>query len=349
MSVVYQAVHRNGKQVAIKVLHPELAVRSSTRRRFLREGYIANRVGHPGAVSVLDDGVDDDGTVFLVMELLEGETLGAQLKRWPTLHTHEHVLAVADCVLEVLSAAHEAGIVHRDVKPDNIFVTTTGALKLIDFGIASARELAALGADLTGTGLAMGTPAFMAPEQARGRRDEVDHRTDLWAVGATMFTLFTRRHVHEGQSGNEAMILAATSPPRSLKALAPDLDGRIIEAVDRALAFSKADRWPDAPAMRRALRAIEERSGSLPIPTGSARDIELDQTHTEKTRAHVDSAWSRRRSDCTTGAQRTTQCRTDRQPLLACPRSTRATRITMESEVSLAESRNTVGVMMAGA
>src|SRR5687767_11104726 len=115
MSVVYQAVHRNGKQVAIKVLHPELAVRSSTRRRFLREGYIANRVGHPGAVSVLDDGVDDDGTVFLVMELLEGETVGAQLKRLPALHTHEQVLAVADCVLEVLSAAHEAGVVHRDV------------------------------------------------------------------------------------------------------------------------------------------------------------------------------------------------------------------------------------------
>jgi serine/threonine-protein kinase len=309
MSTVYRAVHRNGKEVAIKVLHPELTQRERTRRRFLREGYIANRVDHPGAVSVLDDGVADDGTVFLVMELLHGETVGNTLKRRGASYRVEEVLAVADGVLDVLASAHEKGIVHRDVKPDNVFVTCDGRLKLLDFGIASVRELSAVGAEVTLAGLALGTPAFMAPEQARGGPGEVDHRTDLWAVGAMMFTLFTQQLVHEGRSGNEALVLAATRPSRSVRELASELDARVAEVVDRALAFAKADRWPQARAMQAALRAAAGHLHLvLPVPAGphsssyteATCDTPSEPEASVWTHAHVDTgsaakhqSWSR--------------------------------------------------------
>src|SRR5260221_3817473 len=201
MSTVYEAVHRNGRRVAVKILHPELCLSERARQRFLREGYIANRVGHPGAVTILDDGVADDGTVFLVLELLHGQTLGDRLRRMGQLPSGE-VLACADRVLDVLAAAHGHGIVHRDIKPENLFLTYERTLKVLDFGIASVRELSAAGFEATRSGAALGTPAFMAPEQADGRGAPLDHRADLWALGATMFTLLTGRHVQN--AGGEA-------------------------------------------------------------------------------------------------------------------------------------------------
>src|SRR5262249_27291287 len=127
MAAVYAGTHRNGKRGAVKVLHPELARSAEARARFLREGYVANTVGHPGAVSVIDDDTTEDGLVFMVMELLEGSTLDALAAASPggTLPL-DVVLKAADDLCDVLAAAHDKGIVHRDIKPENLFLARDG-------------------------------------------------------------------------------------------------------------------------------------------------------------------------------------------------------------------------------
>src|SRR5580704_10125754 len=187
MAVVYAATHRNGKEFAVKLLHRELSLHPEVRGRFLREGYVANKVKHPGAVAVLDDDVAEDGTAFLVMELLNGSTVEDLWEHEGQRLPLQLVLSVGYQVLAVLAAAHEKGIVHRDVKPANLFLTTEGELKVLDFGIARLRDVA--GSQTTQTGMTMGTPAFMSPEQAAGSTSAVDALSDVWAVGATLFTL----------------------------------------------------------------------------------------------------------------------------------------------------------------
>jgi tRNA A-37 threonylcarbamoyl transferase component Bud32 len=253
MACVYAATHRNNKRVAVKMLHPALSMLRTVRERFQREGYVANSVGHSGAVSVDDDDVTEDGCAFLVMELLEGETLEARRVRLGGTLQAEEVLAAIEQVLSTLAAAHAKGIVHRDLKPDNLFLTRSGETKVLDFGIARLRDLA-LSTAHTRTGNLMGTPAFMPPEQARARWEEVDAQSDIWAVGATMFTLLTGEGVHSASTFNELLITAATSPAPSLGARMPALHHSVSSLVDGALAFQKADRWPDAATMRRAVR-----------------------------------------------------------------------------------------------
>ncbi len=253
MAVVYAATHRNQKQVAIKMLHAELSLREDVRQRFLREGYAANSVKHAGALAVLDDDSAEDGSAFLVMELLEGAPVDELWERWDHRFPLEQVLAIGDRLLEVLAAAHERGIVHRDIKPANLFVTREGSLKVLDFGIARVRDAAASSANATGTGMLLGTPAFMSPEQAFAKASEIDEQTDLWAVGATLFTLASGRTVHEGETASEIVIHTATKPARSLGTVAPDLPPRAVSVIDRALAFAKSDRWASAAAMRRAV------------------------------------------------------------------------------------------------
>jgi tRNA A-37 threonylcarbamoyl transferase component Bud32 len=253
MASVYAATHRNKNRVAVKMLHRQFSGNEAIRTRFLREGYLANTVEHAGAVKVLDDDVAEDGSAFLVMELLDGETIEARWSRKGQRLEPGEVLAIGDKLLDVLAAAHDKGIVHRDIKPENLFLTREGVLKVLDFGIARIFEGSR---DKKGTqaGYIMGTPAFMAPEQALARWDEVDGRTDVWAAGATMFTLLSGRHVHEAQTGNEQLIRSATTPPRSLAELDANLPKPVVELIDRALHFEKTKRWPDARAMRDALR-----------------------------------------------------------------------------------------------
>jgi serine/threonine-protein kinase len=250
-AAVYAAVHRNGHRVAIKVLHPELTVLASVRERFLTEGYKANAVEHDGAVLVLDDDVAEDGCPFLVMELLEGESIDARWRRRGRRMPVGEVVDIARRLLDVLAAAHEKNVVHRDVKPENIFLTADGRLKVLDFGTARLRDPAAPAT--TGAGRMLGTPAFMPREQALGYSSEIDARSDVWAVGATMFTLLCGRNVHEAETPEAVMVLAATRPAPSLGDVASDAPRELVEIVDRALAFDKADRFPDARAMRRAL------------------------------------------------------------------------------------------------
>jgi serine/threonine-protein kinase len=266
MGAVYAATHRNGRPAAVKVLHPALSGDEEVRRRFLREGYVANKIKHPGAVAILDDDVDEaDGAVFLVMELLEGETLDARCKRCGGRLAPDEVLALTDELLDVLAAAHAVGVVHRDVKPDNIFLTAGGGMKVLDFGIARLRELSQVSDMATHSKFFMGTPAFMAPEQARSRWSEVDARTDIWAVGATMFMSVTGRPVHVAETSNEVMLAAMTKPAESVGALVPGLPRGLVDVVDRALAFDKGNRWPDARAMQLAVRGAR-----VPEPRASA-------------------------------------------------------------------------------
>ena len=251
MGAVYAATHRNRKRFAIKMLHPELSSAEEVRSRFLREGYVANTVGHAGAVAVLDDDVAEDGSAFLVMELLEGTSIEDFWEKSGRALPYQTLLVVFDQVLDVLDAAHAQGIVHRDIKPANLFLTYEGQLKVLDFGIARLRDAATRG--LTQTGATMGTPAFMAPEQALGKGAEIDAQTDLWAVGATLFVLLTGRLVHEGATAQELLVNSATRPAPSLASVAPNVPAPVARLVDGALGFHKSERWSSAREMQRAL------------------------------------------------------------------------------------------------
>jgi hypothetical protein len=256
MASVYEATHRNGKRGAVKMLHLEYSGDGDARNRFLREGYVANRVDHPGAVSVLDDDVAEDGSVFIVMELLEGKTVDALMHARP-----DRRLDVATAVditaqlLEVLAAAHAKGIVHRDLKPENVFVTHRGEVKVLDFGIARLRELSGAGAGAgTKTGSVMGTPAYMPPEQALGNWDSVDARTDLWAVGATLFAMLSGRPVHVADTINKLLLAAMTQRAPAIASVLPGLSPGLAQVVDTALWFEQEPRFPDAQTMLAALR-----------------------------------------------------------------------------------------------
>ncbi len=270
MAVVYSATHRNQKRVAIKMLLPELAgnaevcgIVSSS------EGYAANTIEHPGALSVLDDDVAEEGLPFLVMELLDGETVEARMgaeraaararRRSPDDRRRQ-------CSTFFLRRTRK-GVVHRDVKPGEFVPASgSGGLKVLDFGIARVLE-ATRGRNETQAGTVMGTPAFMAPEQALAKWDEVDGRTDLWAVAATMFTLLSGQHVHEGANGNEQFVKSATQQARSIGSCVKGLPRSVIALVDRALQlrWPRTARWPDARAMQEAVRGAYEALTGVPL------------------------------------------------------------------------------------
>ena len=205
MAAVYAATHRNGNRGAVKILHRHRSEDPDIAARFRREGYIANKVSHPNALSVLDDDVDDDGSVFLVMELLEGAPLGDRAAAHGGKLPADEVLLMVDQLLDVLAVAHDLGIVHRDVKPDNVLVTADGQVKILDFGIARLAEPSEGEHSGTMAGVPMGSPAFMSPEQARGRWDLVDAQSDVWSVGATMFTLLSGQDVHAADTVPELL------------------------------------------------------------------------------------------------------------------------------------------------
>jgi eukaryotic-like serine/threonine-protein kinase len=297
MAAVYAATHRNGAHAAVKVLHPELSRLKEVRERFLREGYAANRVEHPGAVKVLDDDVvgsgPESGTAYIVMELLEGESLQDRIERGPPLG-ELGFLALAGSVLEVLEVAHGRGVVHRDLKPENLFLvrppadaggaTSAPKIKVLDFGLARLAE----GQAITSYGLALGTPSFMSPEQAAGRIDEIDGRTDLFALAATGFRICTGRRIHEAANPVDLVRKMASLAAPRLRTVRPEVSEACARVIDRALEFRREDRYESASAMRedveRAIAELEARGPTqvavpaLPVPrapgveSGSASD-----------------------------------------------------------------------------
>ncbi|HEX4517185.1 MAG TPA: serine/threonine-protein kinase, partial [Polyangiaceae bacterium] len=255
MAAVYAATHRTGSRVAIKMLHPALSINDSVRKRFAREGYVANTIGHSGVARVLDDDVAEDGSAFLVMELLEGETVASRAERCGGKLNPSEVAYIGEAVCDVLASAHKSNIIHRDIKPDNVFVTNDGRVVVLDFGIARLVDQGGTSGSGTRTGTMMGTPAFMPPEQARGRANEMDASSDVWALGATLFWLASGRVVHEAETPNEQLVAAATLPAASLSRFAPNFPAPISEVIDKALEFTKDNRFHDADAMKLALHS----------------------------------------------------------------------------------------------
>lgn len=257
----------DGSQVALKVLHPELNAIAEVRKRFLREGFIGNSLGGadavPGVVRVLGSGETPEGLAYLTMEVLQGETLFDRMARTGTMPPGE-VLALADQVLETLAIAHARGVVHRDLKPENIHLGSDGRVRMLDFGIARVVD------GLTGlpektatkTGMIMGTATYMAPEQATGLIHDIDGRTDLFGLGATMFRLLSGRQVHGDVTEAMEVIAAATEPAPALASVAPGVPHAVAAVVDRSLAFIKFHRYPNAETMRADVRAVL--AGGLP-------------------------------------------------------------------------------------
>ena len=279
MASVYAATHRNGSRAALKILHTEFARDPGIRDRFLREGYVANKVEHHGRVAIQDDDVTESDEPFLVMELLEGETAQQLWKRKHRKIPPAEGLWIAAEVLDTLDGFHLLGIVHRDIKPANIFVTKEGVVKVLDFGVARMREA---GGDHTRAGTALGTPSFMAPEQAMGLADGVDGRADIFSVGAMLYAMLSGQRLHQGRTDNEAFILAATTPAPSLARVAPDLPVEVISLVDKALAWDQRNRFETANAMRDECRRISDALGGNGLAPKKAEGRRFDEQEHRK-------------------------------------------------------------------
>ena len=258
-SIVYAAVEvRTERPVALKVLRPDMARVPATVQRFFREAQATAQLAHPGIAEIYATGVDDTtAAVYIAMEHVDGPSLGEHLARTGGVLD---VIAVADLgaqLAETLAAAHAAGIVHRDIKPDNILIVTQpGGLrtKLVDFGIAKLRA-DAWGSGHTRTGMLLGTPGYMAPEQATAR-GEVDARTDIYALGCVLYQCLCGEAPFADHEGMAVLVAHLNSPPPPLGKRAPWVPAAVDQLVMRMLAKSPAQRPQTMLEVRDALDPI---------------------------------------------------------------------------------------------
>ncbi|MEO8800006.1 MAG: protein kinase [Polyangiaceae bacterium] len=272
MGVVYQAVQEDlGRRVAVKVLNSDLAFQSDGLQRFRLEAQSAAALGHPNIVQVTDFQANAGEPAFLVMELLEGRSLGQTIAESGPLPEARVAFIVAQ-MLAGLSAAHRANLVHRDIKPDNVFLSSTTAVhdlvKLLDFGIAKLQNDAG-NAHLTVAGTMIGTPAYMSPEQARGL--PVDARTDLYAVGSCMYHALSGRLPFEANSLPALLVAIFERSPRPLATLCPGIDPRMEAIVTRAMSKDPAARFASAEEMRAALAPWSALPTTAPSTSPPAR------------------------------------------------------------------------------
>ncbi|MEO6576182.1 MAG: protein kinase [Polyangiaceae bacterium] len=254
MGVVYQAVQEDlGRRVAVKVLNPDLAFHSDGLQRFRLEAQSAAALGHPNIVQVTDFQANAGEPAFLVMEFLEGRSLGQTIAAEGPL-SEARVAFIVSQMLSGLSAAHRANLVHRDIKPDNVFLSSTTAMhdlvKLLDFGIAKLQGDTG-NAHLTVAGAMIGTPAYMSPEQARGL--PIDARTDLYAVGSCMYHALSGHLPFEANSLPALLVAIFEHAPPPLAAFCPGIDPRMVAVVTRAMSKDPAARFASAEEMRAAL------------------------------------------------------------------------------------------------
>jgi hypothetical protein len=250
------------RRVAIKLLPISAHDPSPARQRFVREARAAAAFVHPHAVAVYDAGVADD-VLYIVMELVEGETLAARIARGPL--DVEEAVRIADEVLQALAAAHRAGIVHRDVKPGNVLLDAAGAAKLADFGIA--KRFADAAADVTTTGLIVGTPNYLAPEQLAG--EPVTPAVDIYATGVVLFEMLTARRPYPGTSPIDIALARRDHGPPDVRTWRADAPSHVAAVIATALAVDPAHRYGSAEAMRAALGTPGPAAGTtaaLPPP-----------------------------------------------------------------------------------
>jgi serine/threonine-protein kinase len=293
MGSVYEGKHTVlGTRVAIKVLHPELARRTGLVERFLQEARVAAQIRSAHVVQVTDVDRTADGDAYIVMELLEGESLSAVMerqRRLPVATSCDYTTQI----LEALEAAHALGVIHRDLKPENVFVTFTGGkplLKLIDFGIAKARRTDPQEKKLTVAGVVMGTAEYMAPEQARSA-DKVDARADLYAVGVMLYEMIAGSRPINGDDARIIALKVERGEIIPLVQAAPDAPRELAGLVHRAMAARPELRFASATEMRLALEkaATAKRATGAPgtgttgqVPAEAAVVPEMTATGTLK-------------------------------------------------------------------
>jgi len=254
MGVVYNARdERLKRRVAIKVLPPELAFQEGIRTRFLREAETAARLSHPNIVPIHAVGEGPDGIVYFVMAYVDGEPLSARLKRRGRL-PGEEVRRILSETADALSAAHAVGIIHRDVKPDNILLEgSRGRVVVTDFGIAKALS-SATGGTLTATGVAIGTPHFMSPEQAAGDR-EIDGRSDIYSLGVVGYQMLVGELPFRAPTVPGILMKHIAEPAPMIMEKRPDCPEDLAACVMRCLEKEPESRWPTADGLRRALES----------------------------------------------------------------------------------------------
>lgn len=255
MGAVYEGEHLLIKRrVAIKCLHPHFAQNPEVVARFHREALAATSAGHPNIVDVTDMGRFDDGTVFMVLEYLEGRDWSDELVAQGPQPLGKTVRILAQ-VCDALSAAHEKGIVHRDLKPENIFLLERGDnpdfAKVLDFGISKVKD-AGPTKSMTRTGATMGTPYYMSPEQAQGKKS-IDHRADIYSLGVVLFEALTGQHPFDDESIHMLILKICTDPAPSLLGFRPDLPPEIEAIVTRAIAKEPSERFANCDEFKAAL------------------------------------------------------------------------------------------------
>ncbi|MEC7520372.1 MAG: protein kinase, partial [Myxococcota bacterium] len=266
MGAVFAATQlRTGRRYAIKVLLPEIAVRRDAVARLKREAMAAGALGHANVIAVHDIR-ESDGLAWLVMDLLEGEDLAARMKRLGRMRLDEATLLLAQMAAG-LEAAHARGLVHRDLKPANVFLArqpgSPERAVLLDFGLAKSFEDAAM--DLTQSGVVMGTPQYMSPEQANGQ--PLDSRADLYALATIFYEMLAGEPPFRAPTLPALFAKLASAPPPPIDLHRPDLPVGMVAVLERALAKAPADRYPDATGLLNAVRACS--AGALPMTAAS--------------------------------------------------------------------------------
>jgi eukaryotic-like serine/threonine-protein kinase len=292
MGAVYRAYHLLvHKEFAVKVLHSDVREHRSIASRFFLEAQAAGRIGHPGILDVYDVGEDADGVPFIVMELLRGEPLSSLVNRAPV--EIDAACWISMKVLDALDAAHRVGVIHRDVKPQNVFLTereardktddparaedgtpspssaTTRGVKLLDFGIAKFGDAERT---LTRSGEIIGSPLYMAPEQATGEAD-LDARADIWSVGAMLFQMLTGKCAHAATTPVAVLAKILTEPAPAPSTRNAQIPSDVDAIVGKALRIDRDERFASAREMHDALAAVRKKRGtahqapSLPPPS----------------------------------------------------------------------------------
>lgn len=278
MGAVFEGYHTLvDRRVAIKVLLPSTNSSGNAAARFEREVRATGRIGNDHILEVYDVGALPDGSRYMVSEFLDGETLADRLGRGPLQPKATAELTLQ--LLEGLGAAHEKGIVHRDLKPENLFLVKRKAdradfLKIIDFGISKFQldDLSEL--SMTATGTVLGTPYYLSPEQARGQSD-IDHRSDLYAVGVIIYESVTGRVPFNAENFNDLLFKIALESPRPLAAVIPQIDPVFSAIVERAMSRRREDRYQSATEMGLALAQWLERPASGEHVPSPALSVEL--------------------------------------------------------------------------